>query len=976
VTRKSSPLSQRTRTPKGLELFTDREEQRQFVTELFTSLIKGSLKQFKPVLNFYGIGGIGKTTLLKKIKEELSFNSKDICFVHLDVDDQKWSIATSDVASFFWLMRQELHSCNIQTPLFDCLYAIYYSKQHPTTASQLKNNPLIDFLENASKLGEFSGDVNANLSYLGEVFDAIKAASIQLGHEFKISSFVGKLWENVRDRYREKQLLQLNIDPRNLSAKELELAITDVLHQDIVHYMLLNPAAVITIAVDGFERIQSQAAKEDIQFTLQKLFGYFLTCSISNVKSRCVFLIFGREKLRWEEIYETEWNQDIESYHIGGFEKTDAENFLRRASEFYDREGDVETGENIRKYTSHILTSSRDHERGHHPHFLDLAIEIIRERRECFRPEELGSTPAEMQMRFFRYLSVPERSKEFNSLKVLALSLKFDERLFTKMVELGYITFSKHEFEFLIRNRSYIVADTSNLNRWRFQHFMGEAIIDFILKDSLEVKLARKTIKDIVSFYLSTASRETSTFPESMVSDDYCLGMEIAFYHYDKKLFDFDSFAHFFAEYNKTLDWQIEPHHRVPFYQRFVELYEKQCEKDDVTLPILLSNMGLLFRMKGDYALAETYYSRAMEKFALFYGPEEYESILASYKYHSLLRVMGKESAEPALKALAELSSRIIGKDHLVTFNILNDYGLCLLQRNATSEAEKLFRDISLTAKRLFGEEAQSTLTVIHNLAIVLNHQDKIKEAEILHRQVLEVRERTLGRDHPDTLLSLYNLALVLRLRNSVEAESLVKRCLEVQSNVLGKHHPDTLTTAGLYAFYRGRVNINLAKQLMLDVFYAQNRVLGINHPETADSLQVFVALLKESSEGLPTAAELLRSALQSREVVLGKQHLTTLKNVDQLVALLMHMGLYKECEALCQEWLPIADKVFGSDGEFCRNLNIISGAIRDLKYHLPSQTKFRDMPYLFESKPFKISRNEKCPCGSGKKYKHCCITK
>ena len=32
------------------------------------------------------------------------------------------------------------------------------------------------------------------------------------------------------------------------------------------------------------------------------------------------------------------------------------------------------------------------------------------------------------------------------------------------------------------------------------------------------------------------------------------------------------------------------------------------------------------------------------------------------------------------------------------------------------------------------------------------------------------------------------------------------------------------------------------------------------------------------------------------------------------------------------------------------------------------------DMPYVRSSK--KIGRNDPCPCGSGKKYKHCCMRK
>ena len=44
--------------------------------------------------------------------------------------------------------------------------------------------------------------------------------------------------------------------------------------------------------------------------------------------------------------------------------------------------------------------------------------------------------------------------------------------------------------------------------------------------------------------------------------------------------------------------------------------------------------------------------------------------------------------------------------------------------------------------------------------------------------------------------------------------------------------------------------------------------------------------------------------------------------------------------------------------------------------YRTPSLAKidFSETPYLIKSE--KTGRNEPCPCGSGKKYKHCCLNK
>src|SRR4051812_47781824 len=103
MARKKSPSSRLTRIPHALELFTDRESQRQLAAEFFAALADDLPRLTKPVLNFYGVGGIGKTTLLAKIKEEMVSKNSPVRLVHLDVDDQRWSIANTDVGSFFWL---------------------------------------------------------------------------------------------------------------------------------------------------------------------------------------------------------------------------------------------------------------------------------------------------------------------------------------------------------------------------------------------------------------------------------------------------------------------------------------------------------------------------------------------------------------------------------------------------------------------------------------------------------------------------------------------------------------------------------------------------------------------------------------------------------------------------------------------------------------------------------------------------------
>jgi hypothetical protein len=55
----------------ALKLFTDRDQERELLRNFFERLADRRSRPKKPILSLWGIGGIGKTSLLKKASEEL-----------------------------------------------------------------------------------------------------------------------------------------------------------------------------------------------------------------------------------------------------------------------------------------------------------------------------------------------------------------------------------------------------------------------------------------------------------------------------------------------------------------------------------------------------------------------------------------------------------------------------------------------------------------------------------------------------------------------------------------------------------------------------------------------------------------------------------------------------------------------------------------------------------------------------------------
>jgi uncharacterized protein len=60
------------------------------------------------------------------------------------------------------------------------------------------------------------------------------------------------------------------------------------------------------------------------------------------------------------------------------------------------------------------------------------------------------------------------------------------------------------------------------------------------------------------------------------------------------------------------------------------------------------------------------------------------------------------------------------------------------------------------------------------------------------------------------------------------------------------------------------------------------------------------------------------------------------------------------------------------SEAEVEEQQELIEPSIRRLFKHFLAQRKQAAAPFVREGK--KVGRNDPCPCGSGRKYKHCCL--
>lgn len=239
----------------------------------------------------------------------------------------------------------------------------------------------------------------------------------------------------------------------------------------------------------------------------------------------------------------------------------------------------------------------------------------------------------------------------------------------------------------------------------------------------------------------------------------------------------------------------------------------------------------------------------------------------------------GAYSAAERLYRLAlKIGQRVLGDEHPITLNSLNNLALLLQAKGQFDEAEPLSRRGLEVRQRVLGDEHPDTLNSLNNLALLLHTKGESDDAEPLYRHALEVCQSVLGDEHPGTLTILNNLAGLLQDKGeSDEAEPLFRRALEVCQRVFGDEHPGTLTTLNnLAALLQAKGQSNEAEPLFRHVLEIRQRVLGGEHPDTLSSLNNLAGLLR-GREQYEEAEPLYRCAVAGLETKLGPDHPNTM---------------------------------------------------------------------------------------------------
>ena len=410
-------------------------------------------------------------------------------------------------------------------------------------------------------------------------------------------------------------------------------------------------------------------------------------------------------------------------------------------------------------------------------------------------------------------------------------------------------------------------------------------------------------------------------------------------------------------------------HHKsaVDLTRRSLEIREKALGADHPDTAQSLMLLSKLHRAQGQYAQAEPLNRRALAICEKVLGSDHPHTAACLGNLAGLYEAQGHSTrAEPLYLRSLEISEKALGLDHPSTGATLNNLAALYGTQGQHLKAEPLFLRALEIAEKALGPDHPFTASALGNLASHYWAQGQVLKVEPLHRRALQIRETAFGPDHPDTANSLNHLADFYGQQGQFhKAESLYRRSLEIREKALGSDHPGTANTlhnlAGLHMRQGQHTKAESLYRRSLDIC---EKALGADHRRTATNLNG-LGKLYEAQRHYSKAEPLYRRSLEICEKALGPDHPDTATSLNNLAGLCEQMRSKEDAEPLYRRALDIRQRLQSANPDDL----VIAKACEQSRLGVASASTRHPL-----RNDGKTGRNDPCPCGSGRKFKKCCI--
>ena len=388
---------------------------------------------------------------------------------------------------------------------------------------------------------------------------------------------------------------------------------------------------------------------------------------------------------------------------------------------------------------------------------------------------------------------------------------------------------------------------------------------------------------------------------------------------------------------------------------------------DDLGPPLanVLNQVGFYLYGRAAYAEALPLYERALAIREKALGPGHPAVAASLNNLAELYRARGAyERALPLYERALAIFEKALGPGHPDVATSLNNLALLHYDQGGYERALPLYERALTIFEKALGTGHPTVAQSLNNLAALHYARGAYERALPLCERALAIREKALGPGHPTVAQSLNNLAELYRARGAYECVlPLCDRALAITEKALGPGHPDVATSLNNLAFlYDAQGAYERALPLYERALAIREKALGPRHPDVAQSLNNLAELYRVQG-AYERALPLCERALAIREKALGPGHPDVATSLNNLAALYDDQGAYERALPLYERALTIFEKALGPGHPSTKQLIANLAALRIKAGQQSTGSAAGNM---------KVSRNDPCPCGSGKRYKHC----
>jgi len=848
--------------PHANKLFTDREEPRKVfwdTYQLFKENMKNSQENEIKVITYYGIGGIGKTSLLKQIKTELVDKINKPLQIYIDFEDNP------DMLAILIKMRNLLQkNYQFNSPMFDLAYYSYMQKQ----GQQVNKEEVESFISSSPVLNSIL-DISSILPGVGTIIGIIKG----------VDSLSVAIRNKLDDRKRELNEIK-NDDP-------------DMLLKNMPYYLACDiesnmerQTEPLVIYIDTYEVLVNELASIGSPLDKDKWLRHDERGLVVNIPN-AIWVIAGRDKLKWEQI-NPDWEGTLDQHLLGNLSDVDAETFLYEAGV-----SDRKLSESIYKLTKGV------------PLFLDICVDRYHSLiSKGMTPtiEDIGSNTHELISNFVKYMDDNKKALVY----MLSCLEDWTDNLLSDLVQkflpsLPFVTLSN------MKNYSFITTEDNETYK------MHQSIRKIIYKD------CDKNLSTKVNLYMKEFYFEKLTKTNISISEYGNTLKKFVLYALEYGFDDENDFIDFYKlsliPLNTRLLKLYKFNESIAIWEQLIE-YTKTEFGEGLAKPYCAMNYAIAQYFAGNYHISLENIVFAFENFKCKLVESHEDTLKAMQVLIIAYRKTGEYEISLALsQELYELRRSVGGDEDSATIDASINLAIAYRKTGNYKEAVKILKEVLVYKLDIFGEEHSSTINAMSSLANAYHQSGANLLASELSIKVVKFNTSLEGENHPATLAAIGSLAHSYRLLGRYDlAVELSEKVVEARSEALGEEHPLTVRAMNnLSNSYRKIGKYEEALVLAEKVYQSRLDSLGKNHSGTIGSLSNLATSYRMLQQ-FEKAYELALKVYQWRNEKFGANHPATLRAMNNLANSYEKTGKVEEANKLRNYLISLTHKIHGPE--------------------------------------------------------------